>query len=145
MDVAHGLEYLHGLHIAHGDLKGVRWLGCHTSRFPADSINKANILIKKDHRACLADFGLLTIAYAAPRVSTNPPPLPLTPEISMDSGTSLVSYVSGGTCRWMSPETLFPEMFEMKECRPSKQSDCYSLAMTVYEVRSPLTATITFH
>ena len=34
----------------------------------------------------------------------------------------------------MSPETLAPEMFGFETSRPSRQSDCYSLAMTVYEV-----------
>ena len=36
--------------------------------------------------------------------------------------------------RWMGPEMLWPEEFGLKESRPSKQSDCYSLAMTIYEV-----------
>ena len=70
---------------------------------------------------------------AAPQVSTGAPSL--TVNTSTDSKTSLMSYTYGGTCRWMSPEMLIPEEFGMKECRPSKQSDCYSLAMTVYEVR----------
>ena len=138
VDVAHGLEYLHGLRIVHGDLKGVRSLSRHPLQLPTDLMNQANILIKKDHRACLADFGLSTIVYAAPRAPTNGTLPLLTPETSTDSKTSLVPYTSGGTRRWMSPETLVPEMFGMEECRPSKQSDCYSFAMTVYEVCSRL-------
>jgi serine/threonine protein kinase len=134
VDVAHGLEYLHGLRVVHGDLKGVRWLGCHPLQFPTNSIDQANILIQNDYRACLADFGLSTMVHVAPRVPTGAPSGSLTVDNSTDSKTSLVSYTSGGTRRWMSPEMLVPEDFGMKECRPSKQSDCYSLAMTVYEV-----------
>ncbi|KXN82766.1 Serine/threonine-protein kinase HT1 [Leucoagaricus sp. SymC.cos] len=42
-DIAHGLEFLHGVKIVHGDLKG------------------ANILVTDAGRACLADFGLATL------------------------------------------------------------------------------------
>jgi len=132
------MEYLHGLRVVHGDLKGVCGLGRHPLQLPADPINQANILIKEDLRACLADFGLSTIVYAAPRAPTDPSLPLLTPETSTDSNskTSLPPYTSGGTRRWMSPEVLVPEMFGMEESRPSKQSDCYSFAMTVYEVCS---------
>ena len=37
---------------------------------------------------------------------------------------------------WMSPELLVPEMFGLKESRPTKASDCYALGMMVYEVLS---------
>jgi len=120
--------------MVHGDLKGVRRLDCHPLPLPTDFVNQANILIRKDYRACLADFGLSTIVRVAPRTSTGGPFPPLTSENSIESGISLMSYTSGGTRRWMSPETLWPEMFGLKTSRPSKQSDCYSLAMTVYEV-----------
>ena len=132
VDVVHGLEYLHGIRVVHGDLKGVRWLGCYPLQLPTNLIDQANILIKNDYRACLADFGLSTMVRVTPRVSTGA--TSLTVNTSTDSKTSLMSYTSGGTGRWMSPEMLDPGKFGMKECRPSKQSDCYSLAMTVYEV-----------
>lgn len=41
---------------------------------------------------------------------------------------------SGGTYRWMSPELLDPRGFCSKG-RPTRESDCYALGMTIYEVR----------
>ncbi|KAF8186925.1 kinase-like domain-containing protein, partial [Mycena galopus ATCC 62051] len=46
LDVAMGLEYLHGKRVVHGDLKGM------------------NILVTPSGRACVADFGLSTVADA---------------------------------------------------------------------------------
>ena len=36
----------------------------------------------------------------------------------------------------MSPELLAPDMFSLKKSRPTKESDCYALGMTIYEVLS---------
>ena len=44
--------------------------------------------------------------------------------------------MQGGTYRWMSPELLDPEKFNLKDGRPTKHSDCYALGMVVYEVLS---------
>jgi serine/threonine protein kinase len=91
--------------------------------------SKANILINKDRRACLADFGLSTItgvaAYATPGASRT----------SSISNETLMSFIAGGTRRWMSPELLDPEMFGVQGDRPTRQSDCYALGMVIYEVR----------
>ncbi|KAJ7689491.1 kinase-like domain-containing protein [Mycena rosella] len=46
LDVALGLEYLHGEHVVHGDLKGM------------------NVLVTPSGRACITDFGLSSIADA---------------------------------------------------------------------------------
>ena len=40
---------------------------------------------------------------------------------------------SGGTFRWMAPELLDPPRFGTNG-RPTRESDCYALGMTVYEV-----------
>lgn len=102
-------------------------------QFSVDVIAQANILIKDDHRACLADFGLSTITYVKkPRASDN-----VTTEFSRVSTTfetTLVPYSSGGTNRWRSPELLVPEQFKFNDARPTKQSDCYALGMVIYEV-----------
>ncbi|KAF9780755.1 kinase-like domain-containing protein, partial [Thelephora terrestris] len=47
-----------------------------------------------------------------------------------------------GTCRWMGPELFNPEKFGLKDCRPTKSSDCYALGMVVYEV---LSGQVPFH
>lgn len=49
---------------------------------------------------------------------------------------SSISHVEGGTFQWMSPELLDPDKFDMKDGRPTKESDCYALGMVVYEVLS---------
>jgi len=77
---------------------------------------KTNVLINCIGHACLADFSLLTIVS--------------------DQSTVMSSWVEGGTVRWMSPELLDPERFDLKGSRPTKQSDCYALGMVIYEVLS---------
>jgi len=46
------------------------------------------------------------------------------------------SPIQGGIIQWTSPELLDPERFGFKRSRPTKESDCYALGMTVYEVLS---------
>ena len=77
---------------------------------------QANILINHDGHACLADFGLLTIAS--------------------DQETFIRSCVEGGMTPWMSPELIDPERFNLAESCPTKESDCYALGMVIYEVLS---------
>ena len=92
---------------------------------------KANILVNKDRRACIADFGLSTITGVATR------PAAAASQASLISNDTLMSFTGGGTHRWMSPELLDPERFGMAESegnRPTRQSDCYALGMVIYEV-----------
>jgi len=77
---------------------------------------KANVLIDQTGRPLLGDFGLLTIVS--------------------DPANPSSSYVQGGTVRWMSPEPLDPERYELKNSRPTKSSDCYALGMVTYETIS---------
>ena len=85
---------------------------CHPHSSPCF---QPNILIDNNGRACLADFGELTIV---PNQSTSPS-----------------SFVGGGTIQWMSPELLDPGRLN-SEGRPTKESDCYALGMVIYEVLS---------
>jgi serine/threonine protein kinase len=85
----------------------------------------------KDRRACLHDFGLSTITDVATHVAAGDS------QESLISNDSLMSFTSGGTYRWMSPELLDPELFGIPESegdRPTRQSDCYALGMVIYEV-----------
>ena len=84
---------------------------------------KANIYIR-DFRACIADFGISTIARMEPSATA-----------SKSSTPSLVSFTSGGSVRWMSPELLDPTGFNALDPRPTKESDCFALGMVIYEVR----------
>ena len=79
---------------------------------------QANILIDRTGHACIADFGLLTIASSATNI------------------TSSNSFLIGGTIRWMSPELFDPEEFNLKDSRPTKCSDRYAFGMVMYEVLS---------
>ena len=96
------------------------------------SSTKANVLINKDRRACLADFGLSTITGVAAHATAG------ASQVSLISNDTLMSFTAGGTHRWMSPELLNPEMFGIPQSegdRPTSQSDCYALGMVIYEVR----------
>ena len=93
---------------------------------------KANILVNRDRRACLADFGLSTITGIATYATAG------ASRASLISNDTLMSFTAGGTRRWMSPELLDPEMFGIPQSegdRPTRQSDCYALGMVIYEVR----------
>ena len=79
---------------------------------------KANILVDQSGHALLADFGFLAVVSD-----------PANPTVSS-------SYTAGGTIRWMSPELLLPDKAGLEGNRPTKQSDCYALAMVIYEVLS---------
>jgi serine/threonine protein kinase len=138
---------MHGLRMVHADLKGVRVFSNEMPLHLHLTHPKANILINKNRRACLADFGLSTITGVATRAAagasqvsliSNDSLAPLTAgasRMSLISDDSLVSFAAGGTRRWMSPELLDPELFGVQDDRPTRQSDCYALGMVIYEVR----------
>jgi serine/threonine protein kinase len=123
---------MHGLRVVHGDLKGVICFSqTNVSTLTPRSPAKANILINKDRRACLADFGLSTITGIATHAVAG------ASRTSLISNDTLMSFTAGGTRRWMSPELLDPEMFGIPQSegdRPTRQSDCYALGMVIYEV-----------
>ena len=73
---------------------------------------KANILINKDRRACIADFGLSTFIGVATYASAS--------QASLVSNDSLMSFTGGGTRRWMSPELLDPERFGISESEDNR-------------------------
>ena len=79
---------------------------------------QANILVSDAGQACLADVGVTRVAGELTSSAT--------------SNTSS----SGGehTLRWCPPERLDPERFGFEKSNPTKKSDIYSMAMTIYEV-----------
>lgn len=74
-------------------------------------VRQENILIDGDGNARITDFGLVAI---------------------LDSTSSC----GGGSYRWMSPELFCPDIFGLHKVVQTKPSDCYALAMTIYEVLS---------
>ncbi|KAJ7087051.1 kinase-like domain-containing protein [Mycena crocata] len=93
LDVAMGLEYLHENHVVHGDLKGM------------------NVLVTPTGRACIADFGLSSIADT----------------MSLRFTHSTHS-VGAGTARYQAPEIL------LGESSNHFGSDVYAFACVCYEV-----------
>ena len=56
-------------------------------------------------------------------------------DLSSNTATTNTSTTDGGyTVRWSAPELLDPERFGLKRGGPTKKSDIYSMAMTIYEV-----------
>jgi serine/threonine protein kinase len=82
---------------------------------------QANILVTNGTppSACLADFGLATIAV----------------DPDQSHLISLNVEVDGGTPRFMSPERLAPETFGMMSSTPTRESDIYAFGMTILEAR----------
>jgi serine/threonine protein kinase len=75
---------------------------------------QVNVLIARDGRACLTDFGLATLVYYTANFT----------------GTSSLR----GTLRWMAPELLSAEIGDLDAGRPSVSADMYALAMVIWEV-----------
>ena len=107
--------------MVHGDLKGVG--DFRKTRFTTSLTERAqpNILINNDKSAILCDFGLASI--------------------TADAESAHASTVnSAGSIRWMAPERL--SIFDGNSepvpdaIRVTKESDMYSLAMVVIEVRT---------
>ncbi|KAI6130748.1 kinase-like domain-containing protein [Pisolithus croceorrhizus] len=90
-DIASGLYYLHNheLGVVHGDLKGV------------------NVLVSKDRRALLTDFGFSTLDISTFSMTVDPK--------------------SGITLRWTAPELL-------DGGQPSKAGDVWAFGMTSLEL-----------
>ncbi|KAJ6531271.1 kinase-like domain-containing protein, partial [Mycena capillaripes] len=93
LDVALGLQYLHEQNVVHGDLKAI------------------NILVTPSRRACIADFGVSSIANAMTLRFTH---------------STIRS--QGGTARYQAPE-LFPG-----EHQNHFGSDVYAFACIGYEI-----------
>jgi len=109
-DVAEGLCYLHSRNIVHGDLKGVR--GRSRSCFTILTPGQPNVLVDDSGHACITDFGQTKVTQ------------------SLD--TMRTASRHGNTPRWSAPEVL-------DEQPPSKESDTYSFAMVMIEVRDQTT------
>ncbi|KAJ6602966.1 kinase-like domain-containing protein, partial [Mycena sp. CBHHK59/15] len=100
LDVAMGLEHLHSKDVVHGDLKGT------------------NILVTPSNRACIADFGLSSIAGVMSLQFTHSTPR-----------------LQGGTARYQAPELLLGQR------SIHFGSDVYAFACVCYEI---LTGTAPF-
>ena len=69
-------------------------------------------------RACLADFGFMTMV--------------LDPKQSLSCSAQL----EGGTTAFMSPELLVPSKFNSTDSVPTQKSDIYAFGLVVYQVRT---------
>ncbi|KAJ3551343.1 hypothetical protein NP233_g13098 [Leucocoprinus birnbaumii] len=87
LDIISGLDYLHASSIVHGDLKA------------------ANVLVSRDGRAMLTDFGISHVV------------------------TTVATTVGQGTYRWMAPE-----LFNDPPIKPMESSDIWSFGCTCLEI-----------
>jgi len=87
----------------------------HDERIVHGDLRGANILIDEDRSVRLADFGLAVFAEATSQ-----------------------SYAStrGGNARWLAPELIYPEMYELKSVRPTYASDVFAFGCVVVELYS---------
>lgn len=76
--------------------------------------SQANILVDNDWHAVLSDFGLTVFGDATVATHTSNP---------------------HGSIRWMAPEILNPEIFDMERSQKTHASDVYAFACVCLEVR----------
>ena len=109
LDIANGMAYLHSRNIIHRDLK------------------PSNVLLTRDHRAKIADFGMsvanigqeLTVSLSlSTRIHAN--------IVASHSPTSLFQ-AETGTYRWMSPEVIRHEPY-------STNCDVYSFGIVLWQL-----------
>ncbi|KIJ63433.1 hypothetical protein HYDPIDRAFT_29675 [Hydnomerulius pinastri MD-312] len=109
-DVAAGLQYLHSQSVVHGDLSG------------------SNVLIHRNGRACLGDFGLSTLL------------------IEFGGSTFPSSFEAKGTLRWAAPELFHLQTVEDQDdvprILPTPQSDVYSFGGIMLQI---LTGEVPYH
>lgn len=75
-------------------------------------------MIHEDGRACLTDVGFTRVAS----------------DLSSTYTTDQSKTEVGCTMRWSAPELRDPERYGLKKGGPTKKTDIYSMAMTIYEV-----------
>ena len=67
-------------------------------------------------RACLADFGFITMALFPGQI------------------LSCSAQLEGGTMKFMAPELLVPEKFGKKNTLPTPQADIYAFGLVISQV-----------
>ena len=107
LDVAEGLNYLHTNHTVHGDLKGVSGFSG-SSRAALTTLGQPNVLINRDGRALLADFGLASIVHRM--------------------NSTLATKSRGYAVRWAAPEIL------KQAGKTTREADMFAFGMVVIEV-----------
>ncbi|OCH85353.1 kinase-like protein [Obba rivulosa] len=91
--------------------EGLQYL--HHSDIVHGDLKSHNILVNEQRTACITDFGLAAMHFA---------------------GKLKTISVTAGSTRWMSPELIDPEQFDLKKAELSRQSDIYALALVMWEI-----------
>ena len=94
--------------LVHGDLKGVRFTMLFSNKVQTLNLMQANILVSKDRRACLTDFGHVVFEGDLKYTATT------------QKSTCI------GTPRWCPPELFDRRELGFSWDSPSKMSDIYS-------------------
>ena len=92
LDIGRGLSFLHNKNIVHSDMKSL------------------NVLLDKDYRAKITDFGLAKVKTSNATTKSSASPV-------------------GGSIRWMAPE-----LFEQSDAKSTKESDVFSYGVVLYEL-----------
>ncbi|OCH84932.1 kinase-like protein [Obba rivulosa] len=92
-------------------------------------IKSVNILVNERRAACLVDFGLAAVNYDG----------------QLDTRSA-----AGSSLRWTAPEVMHPEHYGLTKATLSKETDIYSLSLTIWEAnlrirRRIFTGNIPFH
>jgi serine/threonine protein kinase len=110
--VASGLEYLHEQGIVHSDLKGVSTFFSFLDHgSPKFRDSKDNVLIGRDGRAVLSDFGISRLMINSVTIA----------------GTKSIK----GNMRWMAPELILPGEEPQHSCH-TKATDVWAFGMVAY-------------
>ncbi|EMD33245.1 hypothetical protein CERSUDRAFT_142885 [Gelatoporia subvermispora B] len=91
--------------------EGLEYL--HRSKIIHGDLKSPNILVSEQHSACLADFGLAAMHF---------------------NNQLKTITVAAGSLRWMSPELLDPEAYELLKSESTPQSDIYALSFVIWEI-----------
>ncbi|OCH88849.1 kinase-like protein, partial [Obba rivulosa] len=92
-------------------VEGLQYL--HHSDVVHGDLKSHNILVNEQRTACITDFGLAAMDFA---------------------GKLKTMSVTAGSTRWMSPELLDPEEFDLEKAELSHPSDIYALALVIWEI-----------
>ena len=116
---------MHRLHVAHArNLKGVRYL--------LQPVPPVLLILHFPRRKSISEISTCALRILIPTIARMEP---WVDSSTVSTSSPLVSFTSGGSLRWMSPELLDPKRFNLPDPLPTKESHRFAVGMDIYEVR----------